>query len=62
MRDVDDTVLTTEEASQLLKVNSKTLLSMARLGALPGAKVGRSWQFLQSDLLAFVSGETAGRS
>lgn len=62
MREVDNTVLTAEEASQLLKVSSKTLLSMARSGTIPGTKVGRSWRFLRSDLLSFVSGVTAVRS
>jgi excisionase family DNA binding protein len=62
MHDLDNPVLTAEEASQLLKVSSKTLLSMARSGTIPGTKVGRSWRFLRSDLLAFVSGATAVNS
>ncbi|WP_311316798.1 helix-turn-helix domain-containing protein [Curtobacterium sp. PhB130] len=50
-------ILTAEEAAALLRVSSKTLLSLARNGALPGEKVGRAWRFLKSDVLAYVRGD-----
>ena len=37
----DTEVLTTEEAAELLRVSTKTILSLARHGELPGEKVGR---------------------
>jgi len=49
-------VLTTEEAATLLRVSSKTVLSLARTGSLPGEKVGRAWRFLRSDVLSYVRG------
>lgn len=56
----EETVLTAEEAAALLRVSSKTVLSLARSGTLPGEKVGRAWRFLRKDVLAYVSG-TLGR-
>ncbi|MBK0420283.1 helix-turn-helix domain-containing protein [Leucobacter sp. CSA1] len=52
----EKTVLTAEEAAALLRVSSKTVLSLARSGALPGEKVGRAWRFLRKDVLAYVGG------
>ena len=55
-------VLTTEEAAALLRVSTKTVLSLARTGTLPGEKVGRAWRFLRTDVLSYVRGtnETKG--
>lgn len=52
----DHEVLTADEAAALLRVSSKTVLSLARTGALPGEKVGRAWRFLRSDVLSYVRG------
>lgn len=49
-------VLTAADAASLLRVSSKTVLSLARAGVLPGEKVGRAWRFLKSDVLAYVRG------
>jgi excisionase family DNA binding protein len=49
-------VLTTEEAADLLRVSTKTVLALVRRGSLPGEKVGRAWRFLRSDLLAYLHG------
>lgn len=49
-------VLTTQEAASLLRVSTKTVLTLAREGSLPGEKVGRAWRFLRSDVLAVVRG------
>lgn len=40
----------------MLRVSSKTVLSLARTGSLPGEKVGRAWRFLRSDVLSYVRG------
>jgi excisionase family DNA binding protein len=55
MQEVDE-VLTTDEAAELLRVSAKTVLALARKGALPGEKVGRAWRFVRADLIAFVRG------
>ncbi len=58
----DAEVLTTEEAAELLRVSTKTVLTLARDGALPGEKVGRAWRFLRTDLLDYVRGSHRNRS
>lgn len=50
-----DEILTSEEASELLKVSNKTVLKLARDGDLPGQKVGRAWRFCRSELVAYVA-------
>jgi excisionase family DNA binding protein len=52
----DADILTTDEAADLLRVSSKTILALARDGILPGTKVGRAWRFLRADLLDYVHG------
>lgn len=47
-------VLTTEEAAALLRVSVKTVYRLVAAGRLPGRKVGRSWRFHRSDLVALV--------
>jgi len=51
----DDEVLTAEEAAELLKVSTKTLLRHARDGQVPGVKLGRVWRFRRSELLALLA-------
>ncbi len=58
----DSEVLTTEEAAELLRVSTKTVLTLAREGSLPGEKVGRAWRFLRTDLLDYVRGASRDRS
>jgi len=50
-----DEILTSEEASELLKVSNKTVLKLARDGALPAQKVGRAWRFCRSELVSYVA-------
>ncbi len=52
----DHEVLTTEEAAALLRVSTKTVLSLVRSDTLPGEKVGRAWRFPKSDVLTYVRG------
>ena len=49
-------VLTTEEAADLLRVSTKTVLALAGKGKLPGRQVGRAWRFLRSDLVRYLHG------
>ncbi len=50
-------VLTADEAADLLRVSTKTVLALAREGTLPGEKVGRAWRFVRADLLDYVRGQ-----
>lgn len=52
----EDVVLTTEEATQYLKISKPTLLKHVRLRKIKAVKVGRNWRFLQSDLYRFLTG------
>ena len=54
-------VLTTDEDAALLRVSTKTVLSLAREGTLSGDKVGRAWRFLRSDFLELVRGCSADK-
>jgi excisionase family DNA binding protein len=49
-------ILTAKEAAALLRVSTKTVLALARAGALPGEKVGRAWRFARTDVLNYVRG------
>jgi excisionase family DNA binding protein len=50
-------ILDAQEAAALLRVSIKTLLRLARDGALVGRKVGREWRFCRSDVVGFIRGE-----
>jgi excisionase family DNA binding protein len=42
------------QAAAYLHVHEQTLLKLARAGAVPAAKVGRAWVFIDVDLLAYI--------
>ena len=42
------------ETADFLKVDRATALGLAGSGELPGAKVGRAWVFLESDLVDYL--------
>ncbi|OGT17293.1 MAG: hypothetical protein A2522_06855 [Gallionellales bacterium RIFOXYD12_FULL_53_10] len=46
--------LNLKDAAALLKIHPVTLQSKAKSGEVPGAKVGRSWVFVQIDLLSYI--------
>jgi excisionase family DNA binding protein len=58
----DVEVLTADEAAQLLRVSTKTILALARDGVLPGKKVGRAWRFARADLIAHLRGPDRHRA
>ena len=41
-------------AAELLKLHPKTVKRMAKLGILPGIKIGRVWRFRESALDAWM--------
>ncbi|MGP1666151.1 MAG: helix-turn-helix domain-containing protein [Rhodanobacter sp.] len=45
------------ETAEFLKVDRATALGLAGSGELPGAKVGRAWVFLESDLVDYLRAE-----
>lgn len=42
------------EAAAFLGIHKDTLLSRAKAGQIPGAKVGKSWVFIDEDLADFI--------
>lgn len=52
----DAEIVTAEETVRLLRVSTKTILTLARDGVLPGEKVGRAWRFVRADLLDHLRG------
>lgn len=53
MMEAQDT-LDVHQAAAMLHADEETVLNLARCGELPGAKIGRSWVFLHSDILDFL--------
>ncbi len=52
-----DLVLTTEEATEYLKISKPTFLKYIRLGRIKAIKAGKGWRVLQSELYRFLKGE-----
>lgn len=46
--------LNLEETARFLKVHIETVSRLAKTGQLPGAKIGRSWVFLEEDLIKYL--------
>lgn len=42
------------EAAKFLGIHKETARYRAAIGELPGAKVGRSWRFLEDDLVTYL--------
>src|ERR1035437_872170 len=49
MSDEIETLLTSKEASQVLKIHPKVLERMAKRGEVPALKVGKFWRYRASD-------------
>ena len=52
-----ETVLTTDEAIDYLKISKPTFLKYIRLGRIRAIKAGKGWRILQSELNRFLKGE-----
>ncbi len=52
-----DVVLTTEEATEYLKISKPTFLKYIRLGRIKAIKAGKGWRVLLSELSRFLKGE-----
>lgn len=51
-----DSVLTTDEAIEYLKISKPTFLKYIRLGRIKAIKAGKGWRILQSELYRFLKG------
>jgi excisionase family DNA binding protein len=49
-----DSVLTTDEAIEYLKISKPTFLKYIRLGRIKAIKAGKGWRVLQSELYRFL--------
>ena len=47
-------VLNAEEAAEFLGFNAYTVREKARLGEIPGRKIGREWRFSRRQLLEWI--------
>ena len=52
-----DSVLTTAEAVQFLRISKPTLLKFIRLGKIRAVKAGKGWKILRSELHQFLKGQ-----
>ncbi|MBI4335565.1 MAG: helix-turn-helix domain-containing protein [Candidatus Omnitrophica bacterium] len=55
MAGFSDEILTLEEASRFLKLSRSTLYNLAQRKRLPAHKVGKSWRFVRSNLIKWLS-------
>jgi len=51
-----DSLLTTDEAIEYLKISKPTFLKYIRLGRIRAVKAGKGWRILQSELNRFLKG------
>lgn len=54
MYNVKNELLTSDEASEFLRISKTTLYKLARDGEIPAHKIGREWRFLKNVLLEWV--------
>jgi excisionase family DNA binding protein len=52
----EDTVLTTDQAIEYLKISRPTFLKCIHQGRIKAIKVGNGWRVLQSELYTFMKG------
>ena len=52
-----DSVLTTDEAMEYLRISKPTFLKYIHVGRLRAIKAGKGWRILQSELNRFLKGE-----
>jgi excisionase family DNA binding protein len=52
-----DSVLTTDQAIEYLRISKPTFLKYIRLGRIRAIKAGKGWRVLQSELYRFLKGK-----
>jgi len=55
---MDSDIMTMKEVAEYLKINEKTAYRLASEGKLPGFKVGGSWRFKRSEVVAWIETQT----
>jgi len=50
-------LMTPAEAAAHLRIHTKSVIRLARNGALPGLRLGKHWRFRYSDLVAWEADE-----
>jgi len=55
-------LLDSTDIAQFLKINPKTLQSMARSGQIPAVRIGRLWRFLKSDIEKWLRSKSRRRN
>jgi excisionase family DNA binding protein len=53
--------LNIEQAAQFLGAHRETIRRMAVSGQVPAVKIGRSWRFIEEDLVLYMRSRYAGR-
>ncbi|MFN7816456.1 MAG: helix-turn-helix domain-containing protein [Burkholderiales bacterium] len=56
------TTLTLQQAADFLKIHPVTLLTKAKNGEIPGAKIGKRWVFLEIDLMEHIRSQYPRRA
>ena len=57
LNDRENFVLTTQEACNYLRISRPTYLKYLYTGKIKGAKAGKGWKVLKSELDRFLKGE-----
>ncbi len=57
----EEVVLTTQEACHYLRISRPTYLRYLYMGRIKGAKAGKGWKVLKSELDRFLRGENGER-
>ena len=50
-------IMTIEELAKYLKLHPETIYKKARIGEIPGKKIGREWRFVQSIIDAWLGSD-----
>ena len=62
LKEGENVVMTTLEACHYLRISRLTYLKYLYGGKIRGAKVGKGWKVLRSELDRFLKGENGNRS
>ncbi len=57
LTDVQDSILTTQEACDYLRISRPTYLKYLHGGKIKGTKAGKGWKVFKSELTRFLNGE-----
>ena len=57
MNNLNNDILTIEEAAEYLKLGKRSIYKLAKSGEIPHKKVLNKYRFVREDLIKWVSGE-----